>query len=233
MISLSITRFGFLVLALVSLYACNEDGLQSGQAAMQDPRYEMVREMVSDTQMYYFTEFEGAKTLSQDSLRYHLRLKGEGQYVAYELYNLYEGEIGELEADVLETEIDIHDTVLKQKVRDQRFVIQNDSAKLSRFDIKHVGLNESYEVPVGDTTYQVYNFLGYAHEADFTPSHRIFWTQQFGAFALWYGGWNTLELTHTRYPDDPGALYALRSEVRKLLDIPFDPPMPADKESGS
>ena len=208
------------------LSSCNEEGRQAGLAAAQDPRYEIIPELASNSQTYYFTEFEGNQAKSIDSLKYHLREVGDGQFVQYELYNTFQKAEDYLELDVLESFIDTGDTIQSQKVRDEKFVLRGDSLSLSRFDTKKTSLEESYALNVGDTTYTVYNFLGFAHQADYTPSHRIFFTERFGSFVMWYGDWNTIELTHTKYPDAPEDLLMLRAEVRDLLSIPFAPGAP-------
>lgn len=206
--------------------SCNEAGRQAGLAAAQDPRYEIIPQLAKSSQTYYFTEFEGNQAKSIDSLKYHLREVGDGQFVQYELYNTFLNPSGRMELDVLESFLDTGDTVQSQKVRDQKFILDGDSVSLSRFDTKKLALDETYQINVGDTVYTVYNLLGFAHQADYTPSHRIFFTQRFGSFLMWYGDWKTLELTHTKEPMAPEDLLMLRSEVRDLLSIPFAPQAP-------
>lgn len=216
-----------LIISVLSILACctscNEDGHQAGRAASQDPRFEEVKKLAGDSQVFYFTEFTGNQPKNTDSIKYSLREIGEGQYVQYELYNEYQNTAGNLELDVLESFIDTGDTIQKQKIRDQKFLLEGDSISLTRFDTKSIALQEFYEFPFEDSTYRVYNIFGYAHQGDYTPSHRIFWTQEFGSFLIWYGDWNTVELTHSKEPINAAALLHLRSEVRKLLAIPFEP----------
>lgn len=221
------TRFLTILLACcVLLFAsCNKDGQQTGEAAAQDPRYEEVAKLADSPQWYYFTEFTGNKPKNTDSIKFALRALGEGQYVQYELYNEYLNPNDQLELDVLESFIDTGDTIQRQKVRDQKFIKVGEDLSLSRFDTKGISVQEIYEVPVGDSLYSVYNIFGYAHQGDYTPTHRIFWTQEFGSFFIWYGEWNSLELTHAKLPVNDAALLALRAEVRKLVAIPF-PPLP-------
>lgn len=208
---------------IVMTSSCDQSGHQTGRAASQDPRFEEVAKLANDSQVYFFTEFIGNQPKNTDSIKYSLRDVGEGQYVQYELYNEYENTAGNLELDVLESFIDTGDTIQKQKIRDQKFVMKGDSVSLTRFDTKSIALQEFYEFTVSDSTYRVYNIFGYAHQGDYTPSHRIFWTQEFGSFLIWYGDWNTVELTHSKEPINATALLHLRSEVRKLLAIPFEP----------
>lgn len=203
--------------------SCNQGGHQAGRAASQDPRFEEVAKLAGNSQVYYFTEFTGNQPKNTDSIKYSLRDVGEGQYVQYELYNEYLNPAGDLELDVLESFIDTGDTIQKHKIRDQKFLMKGDSVSLTRFDTKSIALQEQYEFPFADTLYRVYNIFGYAHQGDYTPSHRIFWTQEFGSFLIWYGDWNTLELTHSKEAIKEDALLYLRSEVRKLLAIPFEP----------
>lgn len=212
-----------LIFSVFTLFSCNQQGEQEGRAAEQDPRFEEVSALFEDTQVYYFTEFTGNQSKSTDSLKYSLRDVGNGQYVQYELYNEYTNTNGNLELDVLESFIDTGDTISKQKIRDQKFLLIGDSLSLTRFDTKSTSLQETYEIVAGDSTYLVYNIFGYAHQGDFTPSHRIFWTQEFGSFLIWYGDWDTIELTHTKEPVNAEALLELRSQARKLLAIPFEP----------
>lgn len=209
---------------LVFCTSCgNQGGHQDGRAASQDPRFEEVAKLANDSQVYYFTEFTGNEPKNTDSIKYSLREIGEGQYVQYELYNEYQNTAGNLELDVLESFIDTGDTIQKQKIRDQKFLMEGDSVSLTRFDTKGIALQEFYEFPFADSIYTVYNIFGYAHQEDYTPSHRIFWTQEFGSFLIWYGDWSTVELTHSNEPINKEALLHLRSEVRKLLAIPFEP----------
>lgn len=219
------TRFLIIsaLLGLVICISCNQDGHQAGRAASQDPRFEEITKLANTSQVFYFTELIGNQPKSTDSIKYALRDVGEGQYVQYELYNEYQNSAGDMELDVLESFIDTGDTIQKQKIRDQKFLMQGDSLSLTRFDTKSIAMQEAYEFPFADTVYQVYNIFGYAHQGDYTPSHRIFWTQEFGSFLIWYGEWNTLELTHSKEPINTEALLHLRSEVRKLLAIPFEP----------
>ncbi len=221
-----IFRFRILILSAflaLSLIACNEDARQQGAAALQDPRYEIIPALLQDSQWYYFSSFVGEKPGKRDSLRRSLRSLGEGQYVQYELYNTFTSPKGVLELDVLESMIDTGDSVLRQKVRDQRFEFAGDSLKLIRFDTQGLALHEVYEVPVADTVYRVYNLYGFAHQSDYTPTHRVFWTEAFGSFLFWYGDWSTHELTHTSFPINQDALLALRAEIRQRLAIPFPP----------
>ena len=211
-----------LVIVLFAL-ACNEEGRQQGAAALADPRYDIIPALLQDSQWYYFTSFVGEKAGDRDSLRKHLRALGEGQYVQYELYNTFTNPKGVLELDVLESFIDTGDTLLRQKVRDQRFELTGDSLRLVRFDTQGLALHEMYEVPVADTVYKVYNLYGFAHQTDYTPTHRVFWTEAFGSFLFWYGEWRTHELTHTSIPTNPEALLALRADIRERLAIPFPP----------
>lgn len=217
----------FLVISALSILvfctACNQDGHQAGRAASLDPRFEEVANLANSSQVFYFTEFIGNQPKNTDSIKYSLRELGEGQYVQYELYNEYQNTAGDLELDVLESFIDTGDTIQKQKIRDQKFVMKGDSVSLSRFDTKSIAMQEEYEFPFADSLYRVYNIFGFAHQGDYTPSHRIFWTQEFGSFLIWYGEWNTIELTHSKESINQEALLYLRSEVRKLLAIPFEP----------
>lgn len=208
---------------LVFCISCNQEGHQTGRAASQDPRFEEVTKLAKSSQIFYSTEFTGNQPKNTDSIKYALRDIGEGQYVQYELYNEYQNTAGDLELDVLESFIDTGDTIQKQKIRDQKFLLKGDSLFLTRFDTKSIAMQEGYEFLFADSLYQVYNIFGYAHQGDYTPSHRIFWTQEFGSFLIWYGDWNTIELTHSKEPINQAALLHLRSEVRKLLAIPFDP----------
>lgn len=214
----------FIILIGIS---CNEGGKQAGRAASQNPRYEFIPRLAIDSQIYYFTEFEGNQPRSTDSLKYSLRSLGNGQYVQYELYNEYLNQSGRLELDVLESVIDTDDTIQSQKVRDQRFVLYGDSLSLYRFETQKKSLDQSYQIAVGDTTYSVYNLLGYAHQADYTPTHRVFFTQRYGSFFMWFGDWNTIELTRTKFPDGAEDLLALRAKVRELVSIPFPPVAPS------
>ncbi len=212
----------FLGFLLILFQACS----QPAEQQVADPRYEVIPALDSASQVYYFQEFTGDIPGQTDSIKMATSNLGQGRYLVYEIYNEYLNAQEQRELDVLETIIDTGDTVMMQKVRDQRFVWNSGELKLTRFDTKSVRLDEVYEVAVGDTIYLVYNLYGYAHPEDFTPSHRIFWTEDFGIFFFWYGKWHTLELVGTKEPYREEALLALRSEIRDQLAIPFDPIAP-------
>ena len=218
-----LTRLTLFGLLSGLFFSCDDQARQQDEAAFRDPRYEVVPALANDSQVYFYLAINGGEILSTDSLAFTIRDLGEGQYVQYELYNSYLNTRKHIELDVLETFIDTGDTILRQKVRDQRFEVNGDTVKLLRFDTKAVSLHEVYEVAVGDTTYLVYNLYGFAHETDFEASHRIFWTQEFGSFLIWQGKWMTLELAGARHPINQDALMALRTEIRSRLAIPFPP----------
>lgn len=208
---------------LLLLAGCTSNSEQQSQAAAQDPRYDVVVDLLNQPDYFLYQNYRDNAPAELDTVRTLIREMGQERYKQYEVYSEFETASGVKQVAMLETELDLNDTLLRNAVRDNRFEISDTSVRLIRFDKSELSLQEVHEIAVEDTVYQVFNFYGFAHDGDPIPSHRVFWTRAYGTVFSWYGEQRTNELVGRRPPQDAATILALRNGIRELLILPLIP----------